>query len=197
MAYIPYQYPFYDKKGQVTKHAKFFRCLVVISFIGGGYIIYDTVRSKSANDVAQRGLKDTIQNINANVISLKKNIDSIGYKIDHKTGLLVPKNGNAKTKAIPRSFEKSLTDAEANNILKKIRDLQKKYSIKNNRILFYVSESSNQRKLSYQLKTILEKKTFTVDVGSSGETFEGIRISADSGFFPHQYVIEILVGTSL
>jgi len=95
------------------------------------------------------------------------------------------------------SNEKSLDDPMADSILTKIKALQKQYSIKNNKILLDISESSNQRKLSFQLKEFLEKKSFQIDLDQSGETCKGIIVRAASGFFKNDYVINILVGTSL
>jgi hypothetical protein len=93
--------------------------------------------------------------------------------------------------------ERSLTTIDSQSILSQIETLQNKYSIKNSRILFNVSDGCNQRKFAYQLADMLKRKGFTVDVSSTGEMLSGIRIEAISGFYDNDRVIQILVGTSI
>ena len=91
MAYIAYKHPFNDDKGQITKWAKFFGWLMFISIIFSIYILVNTSISDSKKEKLQNGLHDTIKLTNKNIESLKKSIDSLGYKIDKSTGKIVPK----------------------------------------------------------------------------------------------------------
>lgn len=106
MAYISYKYPFNNEKGEITKYARWFRILVVISIISGIVIIYDSYNTKTNNDKAQQSLNDTIGVVNANINKLTRSIDSLGYK-KSKDGEWILKN--------PKTVENSATVKSGNS----------------------------------------------------------------------------------
>lgn len=109
MAYISYKYPFNNEKGEVTKAARIFGFLVILSIIAGGLIIFDSYNTRNRNNSDQQALKDTIGTISSNLERLKFSIDSLGYKRDSKTGNLVLKN--------PKPIENSVVVKSGNPVV--------------------------------------------------------------------------------
>jgi len=119
MAFIPYKYPFNNKTGQVTKVARFFGLLVILSMLFSVYLAYDNYESSKDNKGAQASLKDTIVSLNHNIRSLSNKIDSVGYKIDKSSGKLVSKN-QIITHYVRAIKQRHLTSTILNNILFKV-----------------------------------------------------------------------------
>jgi len=198
MAYIPYKYPFNNKVGEVTKVARFFGLLVVLSILFGGYLAWDNYSGSKENKSIQTSLNGTIISLNHNIKSLSNKIDSIGYKIDQKTGLLVPKIVKHSPKVIPVIFEKELTNQNANEILRKIMAVRKKDTITNKSILYYITEDSNLRKFSYELERFLKKKSFIIlGPDNYGDSLGEITITPVKGFYKDVKIMQIVIGTSL
>ncbi|RYE22207.1 MAG: hypothetical protein EOP42_24745 [Sphingobacteriaceae bacterium] len=124
MAYIPYKYPFNNENGQVTKVARFFGCLVVLSIICGGFLAWDTWSSTTENNNTQAGLRLNIDIVSHKIDLYSKKIDSIGFKLDKTTGRLIPKYSIAK-KSTTYKEKTSLSDKELSNFYSKVSKLSK------------------------------------------------------------------------
>ena len=119
MAYIAYKYPFNNEGEQITKVARFFGVLVVLSIIFGIYLGWDNFNTAKENKSSQQSLKDTITSLNHNIKSLGNKIDSIGYKID-KSGKLVPKKEVAPTVKTVVKYLDGVKQRRLNDTYKKI-----------------------------------------------------------------------------
>lgn len=174
----------------------------ILTFLGVSLNFFDKKKETSSKNQLAISKTEINQKNNVNKSTIKT---PIRYKPIPLKKIEIRGNGNHTVNGtnngvngdVNVSTEKSLTEDEAKNIIDTITLLRKINKIKNNRILFYVSEVSNQKKLSSQLITILKNKSFEVNLSGSGETYNGIKITADSGYYANDMVITILVGTAL